>query len=248
MNIAWAIDTSAFKDKPWEDLPFVAKRIGCEVIDVNDYPSLFQDTMIIPYGSIGFCSKVSRRFGNVFYPDSYLFKPSTALAEHAGVFLNEDVVFMPWGLLKRKTVPGERLFIKPDSGNKAFTGFVWDTDYDTSSMIEQTYKITNDQMVMLSKEQAITAEYRLFVVGGKVIDGSSYSYDSKETMTFYDGAVEYAKGIIDIFYDDTFTMDVAYLQAGQQYKVVEFNSINSSGLYNINKELFLKAVSEHAIS
>jgi hypothetical protein len=91
----------------------------------------------------------------------------------------------------------------------------------------------------------IEAEWRFFVVQGKIADGSKYhaaefKLDVREG--FKKEAGIFAEQMIEKFDPaGTFVIDIAEMKNGE-YKVVEINCLNSSGFYKIDKRKLLFAL------
>ena len=102
-------------------------------------------------------------------------------------------------------------------------------------------------MVAISKVKKIKAEYRFFILDGKVISGSQYRRDSilDKRVDVMPGALELAQKVaslpqqIDVYY----TCDIAELENGD-FEVLEINAGSCSGLYQHCKEDILKAFKE----
>lgn len=152
-----------------------------------------------------------------------------------------------------KTLEAEKLFIKPNGGDKLFPGGIYsikEKDNFISIVNEnlEKSKRTTDfdffDMVVISKVKSIKAEYRFFILDGKVISGSQYRRDSilDKRVDVMPGALELAQKVaslpqqIDIYY----TCDIAELENGD-FEVLEINAGSCSGLYQHCKEDILKA-------
>lgn len=98
--------------------------------------------------------------------------------------------------------------------------------------------------------QDIVEEVRCYVVNKKVVTISRYMYNGKLDMTplntlFHNQYVDYAQHIIDTVYAPSteFTIDLCQLKNGS-LKVVEYNCLNSSGLYECDSKALFTALKE----
>lgn len=93
--------------------------------------------------------------------------------------LNQDAVFLPYGLLSSsremvRSLFGDQVFIRPDSNAKLFTGQVVSTDpnqwdINISRNMNGYDPIPSHEMVVISSIKQITEEYRSIVLQGRVV-------------------------------------------------------------------------------
>ena len=124
-----------------------------------------------------------------------------------GTFLNENFDYKMWSAgfgnenllnanavicpLKEAECPGAEIFLRPTKDTKAFTGCVMDKEefYSWKKSIMDLVDIHegedkdfiplhSETEIMLSPVKPILAEYRLFVVQGKIVTGSVYKQGS----------------------------------------------------------------------
>lgn len=157
--------------------------------------------------------------------------------------------------LKHITKRWDRFFIRPNSDSKSFTGELntWDEFCIWRQQIQALGEcwgktVNMNDLVVMAPVQEIAAEYRLFVVDGKVVTGSRYKMG---TNVIYDRLVDddvlkFADKIIRLFSPaDAFALDIATTPAGD-HKVLEINSLNSAGLYDADTMLLVHALNELA--
>lgn len=142
---------------------------------------------------------------------------------------------------------GDKFFIRPTGNTKLFTGMVVSkTDFLQWQERERTKDSPyNGQTLLISAFQEIKAEYRFFVVNQQIVTGSSYKVGenidtsrkpSKELLS-------YTQKMINKFpLADAYVIDIAETSNG--YKVIEYNNINTSGLYGCNEVAFVKAINK----
>lgn len=135
----------------------------------------------------------------------------------------------------------ERTFIKPGKDLKLFTGFV----IEAGSTIRQhldNHKVIGgyephfDELIISSKPKDIFAEWRFFVVNGKVVAGSQYREGNKMKIDGYtpQDILDEAMRWSQVYTPATcFVMDLA-LTEYHEIEIIEYNCINCSGLYESN--------------
>lgn len=262
-RIVWLTDMRVFEGREWFNLPEHIRKycgkdgvIECPVGMFQDIRSItgeMEDMLIIPYGSIQFNNRVTMAFSKdnyIFNADNSLFKPSHAMSlSNIDDFLNNDAEIITWGILKQVYQDNTEYFVKPDTGNKTWTGHVWNTEYDSPRIMENTFSLMDIDQLIIAKPKEIDEEYRIFVCNGEVIDLSQYSYDDIKLLgAFKDVAKQFAEEWVDNnhFEVNTYMMDVAVTDGIA--KIVEFNSINSSGLYGIDMDKFVENITEDVIN
>jgi hypothetical protein len=130
-------------------------------------------------------------------------------------------------------------FIRPSLDDKQFSGTVMEPKEIIEwfkSMMESgpgSYYMAPETDIVINTPKTIQAEWRWFIVGGKVISGSMYrAHDQMNLQQELDTAViEEAQRLADVWLPcDCVVMDTALVD--DEVKVLEFNNINSSGFYD----------------
>jgi len=153
------------------------------------------------------------------------------------------------------------LFIRPCKDGKEFAGMIktWDWFQNWARKVldlkEDYYKtITKDTKVMVTGLKKIYAEYRFFVVEGKVITGSQYKLGSRVTyrecnrksdLEIYDFASSMAHNSIVLGQAGwqpapAYVIDIAQTPAGP--KIIEINCMNGAGFYACDMAKVVNAV------
>ncbi len=151
----------------------------------------------------------------------------------------------------------ENIFMRPAHDLKQFSGSVYSVKEAADFLIDTmtcassgSYKIEPDLLIVVAVPRNILIEWRWFVVGGKVIDGSMYRRNgqlTKEHVNEMAGYSQYcqAQEMADKWLPNACcVMDTALLDSGEM-KVIEFNCINGSGFYDHNIKKILTAWSRH---
>jgi hypothetical protein len=137
-------------------------------------------------------------------------------------------------------------FIRPSEDLKHFPGQVIEASecskwlYDAMSLPPEsgTYAMDPDMQVVIAEPKNIQAEWRWFIVDGKIIDGSMYRHNGRmfKKHEMDQEVINEAQQLADIWLPDScVVMDTALVNF--KVKVIEFNCINSSGFYDhdVNK-------------
>lgn len=152
--------------------------------------------------------------------------------------------------------PQSSWFIRPSHDLKQFSGTV-ETAGDAvkwfQSMIEchfaggGSYSIAPDTEIIVDHPVKIVAEWRWFIVGGKIVDGSMYRHQGALYKQHEDDSAVIAEAteLASTWLPDSCcVMDTALIQNGDEYdvRIVEFNTINSSGFYDNDVEVIVKSL------
>lgn len=232
------------------------RDIGGKVCSASVYPSTGtidykneapKGKNTIPYGSTVLV-ELARKEGwdGLFVNDNF---NSTVWNEQRKDMLNQDSEVIKISDLKDYVVdrrPGEMVFIRPHLDRKLFTGTKISI-FDLSG-VEQDLSIghthvTHETEITVASVKEIASETRWFVVGGKVIDGSTYRVRGQQQMYHIgnENDIAEAQKLADVWLPhETCVMDVAETPYG--LKVIEFNCFNSSGFYHHDIPKIIKAV------
>lgn len=172
----------------------------------------------------------------------------TDCLKHYGLqMLNDDAVV---GKLSAVVPTEQRFFVRPNADNKSFNGQIMNRDefldwQRTMVAMEDSSTITKDDIIILAPLKEIYAEYRFYVVNGKVITGSLYK--SRDTVVYVEcidqAVIDYAQAVVRMYAPSiAFVIDIADTPEG--FRVLETNSISSSGFYAIDVGKFVAAINE----
>lgn len=172
----------------------------------------------------------------------------TDCLKHYGLhMLNHDSIV---GKLSDVVPTEQRFFVRPNADDKSFNGqLMTKADFldwqRQMTAMEDSATITRDDIVILAPLKEIYAEYRFYVVNGKVVTGSLYK--SRDTVVYVsrvdEAVTEFAQQMVDIYAPSiAFVLDIADTPDG--FKVLETNSISSSGFYAIDVGKFVAAINE----
>lgn len=244
--------------------------------EIAGYMKQYKTELILPYGSFKFLNAFKTAFvrfkTNVsigletcslekFRYLNYVEKLKEACLEK--MLLNYPYTYTTFDQL-RKT-PAELfnfletnyIFAKSDSGEKFLIGNLYNKEFFPDVINSTFYYQRNNrdfcptaEMVIASTKKNIMAEYRCFVVGGKIVSSSSYikAYQQIEDYELTSGnGIETVETVAKAL-SDFVVVDVAVLDNGL-YKVIEINNPFCSGFYNRNNPVkVFNAIEETMIS
>ncbi|MFJ8531509.1 ATP-grasp domain-containing protein [Bacillus sp. NPDC094106] len=141
----------------------------------------------------------------------------------------------------------DKFFIRPTGNTKLFTGMA--VTREDFLLWQERERVNNSpyigQKLMISSIQELKAEYRFFVVNQKIVTSSCYKVNGvfNTSSKPSDELISYTMRMIHQFpLAKAFVIDVAETKEG--FRVVEYNNINSSGLYDCDEFAFVRAINE----
>jgi hypothetical protein len=161
--------------------------------------------------------------------------------------LNSDAVVGQLGTIEPIW---DEFFIRPPEDSKAFTGQVmtrsefekWRGETETVYGDGFT-QITPYSEVMIASLKTILQEFRLFVVGRKVVTGSQYRQGGRpyQSPTLDVDVIDFAESLCDRWTPATaFCLDIARTDNG--LKAIEINCLNSAGWYKSDVSKIIQAL------
>ncbi|NLS98214.1 MAG: ATP-grasp domain-containing protein [Planctomycetaceae bacterium] len=164
--------------------PFRWDDVGCSYRET--FP---KDACVVSHGDIELVTRIVRErrwtpgaFATVenFFCSSY--------ACHYGRFLlNRDYVMLPFGELARckeflfaSLGRDDRIFVRPDSPLKLFTGQIAGRDTFSADLeFMAFYEFAPSTLVVVSSPKEIECEWRFVVADRKIVTGCQYKQDAK---------------------------------------------------------------------
>lgn len=179
-------------------------------------------------------------FNNSHYKVSYWLPridPSIAV-------LNKEALFLPSGLLGSKQVgnivqSGDKIFIKPDSGNKSFTGFSVVNDQLLHTNIKDQLMFSHiepEEMCVLSPHIDLEdIEWRFWISENKIIAYTPYAWESEPL--FYEPPTQVMQ-MAEKMAQNSWQPDYCYVAdfcttKQGQVMLIEINAASTSGIYNV---------------
>jgi hypothetical protein len=147
----------------------------------------------------------------------------------------------------------ERFFMRPVADTKVFAGNVFELQEYWDWMrkvvvLEQDdgSSLRADTPVVIAEPQKIYAEYRLFVIGDKVVTSSQYKLGHKViyNKNVPERILKYGQSLVELEpnFMPAYSLDLCETQYG--IKIVEVNTINSSGFYDADVSKIIIAFQE----
>lgn len=269
MTVNWLLDASVF-DTYHDELAAAIERAGHVVRSINrpappylwdDAPNAYrkafpQDACVIVHADIDLVERV--RSERLWTPGVFAtvehFHCSHYYAHFGPHLLNRDYVMLPFAELRRRadflfdTIGRDgKLFVRPDSPLKLFTGLVVSREsFGRDLEFMAFYDFPIESLVVASSPKEIEAEWRFVVANQVVVAGSQYKDGDQMTATPCrdEGARAHAEEIVSIGYapDPVWILDICRTQDGG-YHLLEIGGFSFSNLYGCDKDAVVEAVS-----
>ena len=146
----------------------------------------------------------------------------------------------------------DRVFVRPDSPLKLFTGQIVTRDTFAADLeFMSFYEFPRKSLVVVSSPKSIEAEWRFVVANHRVVTGCQYKLQEK--MDFRSevdpAAFEFASTIAAAPYqpDPVWILDVCRT-ADKAYRLLEIGGFSFADLYACSKAAIVDAVSEAALA
>jgi len=217
---------------------YVVEYVPFDDENVYGLPENFDEKDVIVYGGQGLINYGKKHgWTGVYQNDNF---SVDAWMRHYGTeLLNYDSAITT---IEKAFVDAPRVFVRPVHDTKSFSGQLMDREdfYTWKNSIlaipDDVFTTINGKTeISISTVKDIVAEYRLFVVDGKVVTGSEYKRG--DTVAYHshipEYVLEYANLVIAMWEPDkAYCLDIAELYGeGAGCKVLEINCINGCGLY-----------------
>lgn len=268
--VKWLIHDRMLWGSSYKNLEEIIRACGYDCYTLKD-PSLADDLdinlpksePIIPYATIDLMRRLPKNYTGRFMDEKRLqYHVYTSFMDiPLSDYLNYDARLATWRQLKEHksywfqefnssvSPHYQDIFIRPDSGEKPFTGFVANVSSVEFDINHINHKIDDDSLVWISSRKSFTDEARFVICEDKVVDGSRYATDSGNTLVedknfpkeYWDLANKVAQSAWKP--ESVFTVDICMSSRGP--RIVELNSFNCCGFYACDMEKIVKAVSQH---
>ncbi|MDN3019924.1 ATP-grasp domain-containing protein [Paenibacillus sp. BSR1-1] len=215
-------------------------------LDDSDFVlnEFIQDDKIMVYGSKAFAELAQKMelYPGSFWNENFDF---AVLKKQLGEeLLNHDLTI---GELFNFQPSDDLFIIRPTGNTKLFAGMTVSKDdfliwQERERMLGEKSSYAG-KTLMISSLKKIQAEFRFFVVDQTIVTSSSYRINGEfdTSRKHSDEMMAYTKRIVERFpLSKAFVIDIALTDAG--YKVVEYNNINCSGLYDCDELAIVRAI------
>lgn len=222
--------------------------------------SITDDSLIILYGTLGFLNNYYRKYNfqpGLITPLELICCTKYRLAIKEWL-LNKLVVYATLNDIKTdfgyyQSLLGEDLFIRPNDGLKSVVGTVassWKEFSDSNwHYLQSCY--SEDLLLQVGPAYGISTEWRCFCVQGKFVTGSRYrdakGFDKnagvpKEVEEFVSAP---AQALFN-YGQEASIIDVC--KSGDGLFVLEVNSPNGSGLYDLDVVKYVQGMNQASLS
>lgn len=274
MAVKWIVEN--FTDsEDYRDLIQAIKNSGRYVFVIGKHnhfdfdPSGFvEDDCVVVQGSIQMVNNIRDRLPKGCFPVAYNtwsnYLCSSYYEPLKDYLFNDKHSFVTVGELKsdkfkyyEKYGKEALIFIRPDSGEKSFSGQLLDLqDFDKFWNNSIASSALDTDIIVVSTPKNIVGEWRFVcssyypnsnTYGGEIIAQSTYQYQGQRTLipSAPFGATELCLNILDGRYypDSIFCIDICQDSDGN-YWLLELTSFSSAGLYATDKAAIVKRVNE----
>jgi len=264
-GLTWVVQNNLGKSDDVTRMAVACARlgVGCLPVRVIPFdptpPDISLPGPVIFYGATGFVNTAhaSGRWEPCAFFDEGSFNYNAWSKEYP--VLNPDAEVTTIAEFGSRDIdPGADFFIRPVRDLKEFAGEVvsfgdFSAWYKRISHNEYTVKSWCE--IMVSEPKAIETEWRLFIVGGKVVAGSQYVYNRRlDISSDYPPLVDLFGASMAAMWQpaDVFVLDVCSVPGRgpliDRLRVVEINCFNSTGFYAADIDLIVEYVSDHVCS
>jgi len=194
----------------------------------------------IPYGST-LLTKLAAKLGWTGLSFNYdKFNYGEAIRYRCDMLNDEHILSVSEAIkFLRSAGSNKNWFIRPSHDLKQFSGQVINSnscaDWLEKALSSEIIDLDKDTLLVLSTPKDIQAEWRWFIINGKVIDGSMYRCRGALKPKHENDklVILEAQKLADNWLPNiNCVMDVAVTSEYDEPKIIEFNSINASGFYD----------------
>lgn len=251
----WVIQTNLINPATRDELLRVLESRNCSVIPAKLVPvfDLLVEDIHVPagpvfvYGSTGLGNVAKRRGWAPGYYDDQL-DYALMLERYGELALNYGATVCSLEALPRQPGP---FFLRPVLDTKALAGTIMESWDEFEAFRDGIARIHDDpeakmrltDVVVVAPLTSIEAEYRFFVIGGRIVTGSRYKHGDvvQSSSAVADEITSFAQQCADLWApNDAFAMDIAVTPSG--LRVIELNSANSAGFYACDLGCIVDAV------
>jgi len=253
----WIIENDAFSSG--DILLPALKKLGRRFVLWSDEFWLTREYESFPkesifHGSLGNAAKL--RAKALFEPgslcDEQHFSYSFIAENYKDFVLSRNVIFTTISdLLSDKSVLSaltkntRKIFVRPDSPLKEFSGRVLDSENLTPSHFDYGFYHSDLNLrIAVCEYQEIEKEYRFVCVGGKVVTGSEYLAEGRRGLCVSQNseALSFASEIARAGKQQDFAYIIDVCKSGGEMRLVELNPFSGADLYCCDAEKIILAI------
>lgn len=261
-NIQWVVQKNLTSEDVFAHMESACAELGIGYREVtvipftHELPEFDRSKKSIFYGSTTFGMQVmndkSVRAGMFYVPEKFSMEVYfDRWGEH---MLNYGATICPLSDINSlKFLEDRLLFIRPDDDSKSFAGIVMSfaelKEWAMKIELSESAQLTINSKIVIAEPLHLKAEWRLWIVKGKVIASTKYrenfilrkeSDSPTEVKAFAESRCkEYTP-------HDVFVMDIAL--CGDEYLIIECGCMNSAGFYAANIRDVIEQVSKYRVT
>ena len=287
-KVKWLVEADVFQDntdkliKTLKDNGYTYRILKYIPFD-DDLPKRCLDLYgpgecVVFYGSLNFAHKLQKlNWTPGVYLNDKAFECTSYYPILGDMLVHSAYIMLPYGDLLRMKENlfkyifkyQNKVFIRPNSGSKEFTGMIVEEDnFEECIKLAGFYDVEPNLLVLISNVLNLEKEWRFVVVDGKVISGSLYRdwsapessrpgiatrdyvlrhSHSKHEICKDKQALAAAQKCADRYNPDRcWTIDVAKTEMGT-YAILEIGCFSCAGMYGNNLEKIVRLVSASAL-
>lgn len=208
------------------------------------------DPVLIPYGSTKLIKIAhSEKWKGCFF-DDVTFRVDMWNANHPYMMNNDSHIMTireAYSFMNKNY--RDMWFIRPVNDLKVFSGNIISGEEFTTWVQTASYggyTFNDTQEITIATPKNIQAEWRYFIVDGKIVDGSMYRFNGTARCMHEDdtNVLLEAQKLADIWLPSPVcVMDIALVD--NEFKVLEFNCFNASGFYDHHLPIIIKEMTNY---
>ena len=144
----------------------------------------------------------------------------------------------------------DRVFVRPDSPLKPFSGRVLDVDSISLKTLDHGFYYEDETLpVIVAPVANVGREWRFVVVGRQVIAGRGYNAETRSASAAGENsrALDLAVGIASSMEPPSPVYVLDICEVDDKCSLLELNPFGGADLYDCDSQAIVKAVSDHAI-
>lgn len=238
MRPIWIIETRL--NAACEAVAAAARDAGHRVIrwSTGDRRPRVDDAVFL--GSLTECAAMPGVIGD---PDRL--RVGAWLPQVGSLALNGQIIATRVGQVSPASAPWDRVFARPDSAMKPFSGRVLDRAQLSPGALDLGFYYDDPSVpVVLAEAVALEREWRFVAVDGRLVSDSGYRADGVRSAVVDPppaGAIRAAEAALAVSPEPTVVIDIAELSAGG-FRLVEFNLFSGSDLYGCEPRAIVEAI------
>lgn len=272
MQISWLIDAELFDYR--DDLVSAIHSEGHRVklLEVPSPPyrwddigcsyrhSIAQEECVLAHGDIELVTRIAveKRWRPGVFCSVEEFRCSNYQKKLGQYWLNDNCVMLPIRELSAKKEflfekfgQGGKLFVRPDSPLKIFTGLLVSYEHFESDLaFIRFHDFSSDEVVVVAAPRKIVSEFRFVAHEDSIVAGSMYAQNGSTSIKseFPHGALKLAEKVARAGFapDPIWVIDICQTEEGE-YCMLEVGGFSFSDLYATDKTAIVRAASDAAI-